>query len=337
MTRLALAALVVTASLAGCLGDEGTGGSPMVPSAGEARVAASTLEPGRWFAFQLETGSGARFDFTTVVVEDGPDAWRLHTDDPLVAVFESVFDIMLLGSFARDDLTTVWNDEPFTLYEFPLVDGGRWRSSMVHNGEVSAVTHTARYEPAIETRAGPMAGFEVLVTLDDGTPAARYDHLIETGWTSSYVRLDENADPPGSEVLYRYDMTAWGEHYEGEFVTADVELLLSHTAELHLDPADPRPGPAPGATFEVPASADRVFLLASAASTDGTLTTSLVDPMGERYEASAQGVPGDDAARASWLVDAVPGTWEALFVGAGRAASGSASAWAVHETVAAVP
>lgn len=341
---LLLALLLSTAALTGCLGGQdppaeetapmatGSGGDQASAAAAaseplgpESSVQAPTWEVGQFWSWHHDDRSDT-FDWDLVVVEDLGQAWQVAPDAAEPARFNAMFDWYVFGEMSKDRVT----DEDaggLVFYEFPLTDGKTWTSTFGPEGPAWEVTHQATFDPAIETEAGALPGFQITATVN-GTLFFAYDYIPEIGWFSqltNHVLPEEGGD---GGVDWTYTTTDWGTGWTGTVHVAQAEMIANAFHEVDLVPERADATPAPHASFTVAEDADALFAVGLAGTTLGATQTTLVDPNRETHQLTAVSTSLDgEATFMAHFLEPVAGDWEVLMGGAGADTEGFVLAW----------
>lgn len=356
----ALVLLLVASLAAGCIGgdealEEATGDQIDTSATDEATDGATAAtadgplgpddviegpdwEVGQWFGyhvfFGMEDDEGVHYN--AVVTEDRGSEWFVATDNQDAAKFEAIFDLFLLGSFSKQDLSTTSEGEPFTWYEWPLEDNATWTApidvgAMVGGqSEVIDVTFTATYDPAIPTQDGQKPGFDIEGRTAEGNLTMSYDYVPHLGWFGHLFIYDPDTD--GDDWVLHIMTMGSGTGWTGTYYVSEATELFAHTSDVGADPSgNVRADPSPAASGTVGDQADYVTGFAYAYAFGGAHETAVADPEGELHEFQAVGAPF--GVSFGFLdTDAIPGDWHVATLGAGVAAGGGVFLWEITET-----
>lgn len=201
MRQLALAVVLLSATLAGCAGPapDGDGGSDADPRAMELPV----WELGEWWRFRLDVPG---FETQTVRItyawdkDDYMDTrgWKhMMLGGPRDhAVFHAIFDINpFLGRIHSDVLSPHEDGLHSTIFDFPLEPPGEtWEEApeQVFFGKQRSFEST--FSESVPSPDGPTEGYEIVATADDGSTVT-YNYVPEVKWFTEMHVTDGDGDP----------------------------------------------------------------------------------------------------------------------------------------------
>ncbi|MDX1612199.1 MAG: hypothetical protein R3185_07500, partial [Candidatus Thermoplasmatota archaeon] len=243
-----------------------------------------------------------------------------------------------LGTFAKDDLATTLNGDPYTWYSFPLSNGTTWEASFdlgnLVGGQPQVVdlTFEATYNPSIPTKDGEFPGFDVVGYTAEGNLTMEYDYVPAIGWFGHLFIYNPHSD--GDDWVLHLMTMGSGTNWTGTYYVDEARPLFEANTDTFVNPEDPGANqvgaPIMGsATVSEEATYVTGFLYSYAFA--GASDTSVVDPDHERHGFTSVGAPFSFAF-AFVDVDAKPGDWYLESTGAGVAAGGGAFLYEIVET-----
>ncbi len=245
LPSLLVAALLVPAVFAGCLGGDDTPKAPALPSPGEcaaegvcgaapvvdettgrdlrtALTADDTLMAPDWQigdVFEQHIYYGANDQagehiVTMVVGEVDGDCYQLGTTSQIAAKTEATFDLPVLGCIGIEHLqTSALGVDWSWMYEFPLQDGKTWDGSVQglfnwndNSFQNYEFTLTASYSPAINTPHGDFPGFWISGNLQDGQQLLYYNYVPAVGWFSHFWMYDLSSEAADDIMFHAMSM-----------------------------------------------------------------------------------------------------------------------------------
>lgn len=284
MRALVLAALLLTAPLAGCLGedtpqappeDDEDDEVPTQPDQDDGTVHAASLAPGLAWTYTVDGAYAATDTITLVVTLAGVDGYLFAATDP----------DHLTASIAQDHPWHGWqtqdlnpqDDPDAPLFDFPLHDGKTWAYR-----NATATAHAT----TLQTTFGSLDGFEI--TTDEDAVDRSWTYAPSAGYILSYTETKDD------NLLVSLEAES--------LETADTAIWYDSHATTRLK------GPGQTATVDVPANATRVIL---AGGGEPGAQTTIVPPhtsMQEPWVGAAQDEPTMDHETR----DAVQGEWTLL-------------------------
>ena len=193
--RLAMLVLAVTvaSALAGCSGDDGSGGDagardgvqglgvtrPDEPTPGAA------IEKPQWAVGDAWTYSFDGAETTYVVTSETATDWIMETDSAERAFADAREDISRLGPQRKADLAGSQGEDRVEFFRWPLEDGASWSTRW----DGQPVT--------IHALVGVMGDAQLTATDEAGNVVYRYAYDAESRW---FNRLDRFA-PDGTQVV----------------------------------------------------------------------------------------------------------------------------------------
>lgn len=284
MRALILAALLLTASLAGCLGQDAPQGSPeddgddevpTQPDEDDEGVSAASLAPGLAWTYNVDGAYAATDTITLVVALAGVDGYLFAANDP----------DHLTASIAQDHPWHGWqtqdlnpqDDPDAPLFDFPLHDGKTWAYR-----NATATAHAT----TLQTPFGPLDGFEI--TTDEEYLERTWTYAPSVGYLLSYTETKDDTLLVSLET--------------GGLDTADTATWYDSHAEARLVE------PGESTTVTVPANATSVILAGGGEpGAQATILPPLASTQGP-WVATAQDEPRMDHETR----DAIQGEWTIL-------------------------
>lgn len=259
MARVVVAALLlVSAGLAGCLGEEqdaqvdptnatgsSSGSGPSDPSTtagadadrtaseqnASGPVESPQLEPGDWWRYRVEHSlADEPITVTLAVAEATRDSYRLGWVEAEPALPTLLFHLPPVGELSRPDLGSWWHDDEVRILDFPLVDGKTWSGSL---GDTQ-LTYTA-------SRDGAHAGgalFTVEGADGNGTVHLRAEYSQALGFYRTIERFFPGNDE-ASPGVYLED-SGDAASLDGPIQVPSMEDL-ANAAMVGPDPMEQRP------------------------------------------------------------------------------------------------
>lgn len=344
--RLGLVLILISASLAGCIGaedadvaadgtDEAKGSSnEAVASSGVATLDTNTTiegpdwQVGQWFGYHVFFGVNDTegIHYESAVISETSDRWRLAPADPFLSKYDAVYDLPFVGSFDKADLSTTEAGEPFQWYDWPLFDGKNYTETVQGYGDSFEVSYTVDYDPAIPTKDGEHPGFSIVGETADGETYVEYDYVPHIGWFAHLFLYPLDGETDDDWELHIMTMGA-GENWTGTAYVDEATLLVEHFNAFAPGAASPH------ASFAVTDEATHTLGLAWSGAYTGAHETMLVDPNGTAHPMTAIAPPMSFQATAwQWVGPAIPGEWQIATAGAGQFAGGGVTAYETVET-----
>lgn len=255
MTRAwVLALLLLSASLAGCLGGSEDAPEPTAPAstngtAGtepgtgsgngtEADQAASTgpvsspsLTAGTWWRYRVEHAlTEEPVEVTLAVAEATGSSYEIGWTDPQPGLATLIYHFPPVGTIQRPDLGAWYHDETVALLDFPLEDGKTWTTQL---GD-SELTMQAERNGTFQ--GGPH--FTIRGTDANGALALNVEYSAAVGFYTSIERFFEGRGEPSPGIYL--EETGDAASIDGEIVVPEMEDLVN-TANLGPDPEAQRP------------------------------------------------------------------------------------------------
>lgn len=319
--------------------DDAKADRPVVNLDATSAVQAPTWKIGDWFGhhvfFGADDNEGEHYN--TVVVSETETDWMLATDDAGAAKDEAVFDIPILGPVRRADLQVTGLGATWDLFRFPMKDGTSWTSDFVVDLDEEAqefkLTHTARFNPAIQTPNGPRPGFDIEARTADGELLLFYDYVPDIGWYAHlfvYDLTSEEADDFLFHVMSMGHGSAWTGTYYIYEAEEKVRIIGGHVIAPEVPP-EPMVEPHPYTAFNIDAESTYVYGLIVAVAVAGVQEVVLIDPEGGHHEVRAIGAPEEEDG-AMLELPSIGGEWRLVAAGAGLVAIEVAFLYQLTET-----
>jgi hypothetical protein len=353
-----LAALFLAASLAGCSDGGADTDDVVVPPKGvnvaadgrdltvslqkNDSIDAPQWQVADWFGHHvfLSQDDVEGSHINAIVIEVGAD-YLLATDDQEMAKVEAAFDIPILGTIAKSDLSSNAFGVPWKMYQFPMTHGLVWQGSV--SGEdfeqQIAVEFEAVYNPTIKTSAGTFPGFDIFGSTQAGIPIIQTNYVPKIGWYSEFFYFDISTEA-ADDWVFRSISMGFGKNWTGTYYLDSAEQLIRSDPHVVLIPDPAQPGvmvePSPHNTFQVSESATYVFGYAYTWAFVGVSHARLEAPDGTVYEYQAVG-DLNGAFKFGFLdVPAQAGQWDLVMGHAGLASGAGAHLWSIVETAGAL-
>lgn len=343
--------LLVTAGLAGCVGGEdapteatstdpdGTGstaveeGSTARGSAGQAvelgrndTVEGPSWQVGQWFGYHIFFGPNDTegFHYDSAVVEDTGDAWLLAPANRTLSKLEAMWDLPVLGSFSKQDLSTTQDGEPFAWYDWPLFHNKTWTDTTQLFGDELKLTFNVTYDPSISTADGSHPGFSIRGITEGGERYIDYDYVPHLGWFGHLYLYEIDGEVDEDPPWYLHVMTMGaGMNWTGTAYVDHPTPLIEHFNGM-APPFFVEPNP--HASFTVSSEATHILGFAWSSAYTGAHETMLVDPEDNVRHFEAIAPPMSSAAQGQIILQpAIAGQWEVVTAGAGQWAGGGVS------------
>ncbi len=237
--RLVVCVLLVTAPLAGCLGQESQGNP-----AGEAgqptddpTLATDSLQAPTWSIGDHWTYTSQGFGETTwVVTGDQGGDWIVDTTNLETAFVHAREDISFLGERRKGDLAGSQGDTRVTYFDWPLEENKTWTTTW--DGVQREIT-VDRVDD----------GVAELTARQEGRVAVEYTYDSRAGHFQGFTFFDEN----GTETIDA-ELTASGSGFQGTAVRWDLTTALDLEGTFGVQPVSE------GGSFEVPEGATDLWL-----------------------------------------------------------------------------
>lgn len=223
---LAIAILLTTPVLAGCLGLGGDEADEVIePGAGAAEASPETgisIPAPTWTIGQWWTWESPQIGTYTYVVtgEQGGD-WIVDTDNADTAFFDAQSDISFLGPVRKSDLAGSQGSDRVQFFQWPLADGATWTTRW--DGLSLTITAAVPPEgPALLEGRRPDGSLHVAYTFDP-----------QAGWFGEVAFHDENGTR-----RFGLTLSERGDSYVGDVLDWKLETLLDASGRgSMIDPA----------------------------------------------------------------------------------------------------
>lgn len=341
MLRLAMAAVLISALVAGCAGSQGAGdaatlgddsaaqqvGQMLVDLTAESSVGAPSWQPGQWWEWEFTVGAQV-LDGTArsiVLTADG-SGYTLVTENSAYAKEEAAFGGPLLGPVGKSDLSMQGWGGPapgatWSLLSFPLTDGKTWSAGMpniawdIVPDTTVQLAMTATFEGSI----GDIGGFRITGQVDGQTLVeAEYD--AATGWFARLAFYD--VDPGQEELELQFRAKSAGLNYTGPYFQHTATSLVSFEDPNGFDDVPTEGGqpytnaPQPHHTFTMKAGTTLFGYIVSI-SVLGERVAVLIDPANGQRNQMATGQIEDSETVLFLDEPSIAGEWRLLTAGAG--------------------
>ena len=329
--RVAAVPVVLALLLAGCSASdpadeagapgavEGPEGGAAVPLDAASSVAAPSWQVGQWWEWEVffEDDVGDE-TFCSIVTSDSGGSYTLATEKAWASKEEATFDLPLLGSASKGDLSTHGWGGDLRLLQFPLTDGKAWTATMPNiawdvllPAETADIAMVARFDDGLQ-------GYRITGSAGGGT-ILEATYLPSTGWFGELVFHDIDPGQEGVEIGFRAKST--GLDYTGPYFTHEAQLLLEFEdlngfTDVPTEGGQPitqAPQPAHAFTMSEGKSLYGIVVTVAVA---GARTVVLTPPQGETRHVDAFGTP--EAENALFFDEpGMAGEWRITTAGAG--------------------
>lgn len=351
-----VAALILTVAFAGCAGET----APIVPAvessidpkliAGDGRDLRTQLQAtdeialpdwkiGDSFGHHVffEGGPQDGLHLSTIVVEDQGASWLVATDDKQTAKLEAAYDLPILGSLSKKDLSSTGFGVEWRMYDFPLKNGKTWSRDVTTqdeqgNPQTVQVNYEVAFNGAIATPDGSRPGFDITGRTDGGV-LFFYDFVPDIKWYAHFYEYNLATDAPDD---YNFHVMSMGHDsgWTGTYYVDTSAPLMEVFGGMGIDPDAPTQPflpTEPHDTFTVAAGATYIVGFAGAFAIAGVHEVLIIDPANNRHEYQAVGTPEGETFSDVDL-PAVPGEWRVVKAGVGVASFHFIFLYAITET-----
>lgn len=249
-----LALVLLSASLAGCVGGSEDAPEPTAPAstngtagtepgtasgdgteadeaASAGPVSSPSLTAGTWWRYRVEHAlTEEPVEVTLAVAEATGSSYEIGWTDPQPGLATLIYHFPPVGTVQRPDLGAWYHDETVALLDFPLEDGKTWTTQL---GD-SELTMQAERNGTFQ--GGPQ--FTIRGTDATGTLALDVEYGAAVGFYTSIERFfDADGEPSPGVYL---EASGGPASLDGEIVVPEMEDLVN-TANLGPDPETQRP------------------------------------------------------------------------------------------------
>lgn len=296
---------------------------------------------GDWFGHHIffgeEDTEGTHIN--VVVTEDRGNDWYLVSEDTEIGMYEAIFDVPITGTLSKKDLDTTAFGGLWQVYDFPMSHNKTWTGTMTFDVDWTFdLTFTATYQDSFQTTAGNRPGFVVIGVDSSGRTVVETDYVPAIGWYTQFVAYD--VEPPEPEVVFRSISMGTGHNWTGEYTDYTASDLLNTYKDFFPDPsADP---PVHAEAIAVSESTSLIAGIMYSYAAAGITELRLFDPENQvAISQSGTHIPPPNPDPSSWggvgngdlyVLNAIPGDWHLLWVGAAVATGFGAQLWALEAT-----
>ncbi len=297
---LAIALLLTTPVLAGCLGlggdevdeaiEPGAGAAEASPETGIS-IPAPTWTIGQWWAWESpQIGT-----YTYVVTGEQGGDWIVDTDNEDTAFFDAQSDISFLGPVRKSDLAGSQGDTRVRFFDWPLELGKTWTTTW------DGVQRTIEVVAIDEEKAQ-------LEARQDGRLAVTYEYRVASEGIGNTAFLDASG-----EATFDVRFMRAGENFTGTPVRWNLETLVEQAGTI---------GPTLdswGGQFEIAEGTTDLHLTMNATCPSGALSFGLSPAEDLFAETADEGwsvrerCPHDVAVQGPIVEAPSPGQWSAGF------------------------